>query len=105
MQVDGQCECGLEGDMAKRRKEGRSTCRWMDNVNVDLREIWRRGKEGRSTCMMDGQCECGLEGDMEKRRKEGRSTCRWMDNVNVDLREIWRRGERKEDRRAGGWTM
>ena len=52
-----------------------------------------------------GQCECGLEGDMTKRRKEGRSTCRWMDNVNVDLREIWRRGERKEDRRAGGWTM
>ena len=25
--MDGQCECGLEGDMEKRRKEGRSTCR------------------------------------------------------------------------------
>ena len=42
--VDGPCECGLEGDMAKRRKEGISTCWWMDNVNVDLREIWRRGE-------------------------------------------------------------
>ena len=42
---------------------------------------------------------------MEKRRKEGRSTYWCMDNVNVDLREICRRGERKEDRRAGGWTM
>ena len=81
MQVDGQGECGLEGDIEKRRKEGRSTCRRMDKVNVDLKE------------------------DMEKRRKEGRSTCWWMDNLNVDLREIWRRGEGKEDRRAGGWTM
>ena len=44
VQVDGQCECGLEGDLEKRRAEGRSTCRWMDNVNVDLREIWRRGE-------------------------------------------------------------
>ena len=44
VQVDGQCECGLEGDMSKRRGEGKSTCRWMDNVNVDLREIWRRGE-------------------------------------------------------------
>ena len=44
MQVDGQCECGLEGDMSKRRGEGKSTCRWMDNVNVDLRETWRRGE-------------------------------------------------------------
>ena len=42
--------------------------------------------------------------DMENRIEEGRSTCRWMDNVNVDLNNIWRRGERKEDRRAGGWT-
>ena len=81
MLVDGQCECGLEGDMEKRRG-GRK---------IDVQ--------------VDGQCECGLEGDMTKRREEGRSTCWWMDNVNVDLREIWRRGEGKEDRRAGGWTM
>ena len=44
MQVDGQCECGLDGDMAKRIGKGRSTCWWMDNVNVDLREILRRGE-------------------------------------------------------------
>ena len=81
MLVDGQCECGLEGDYGEEEK-GRK---------IDVH--------------VDGQCECGLEGDMEKRRKEGISTCRWMDNVTVDLREIWRRGERKEDRRAGGWTM
>ena len=91
--------------MTKRRKEGRSTCWCMDNVNVDLRKIWRRGERKEIDVLVYGQCECGLEGDMTKRRKEGRSTCRWMDNVNVDLREIWRRGERKEDRRAGGWTM
>ena len=65
VQVDGQCECGLEGDLEKRRAEGRSTCRWMDNVNVDLREIWRRGWE--IGVQVDGQCECGLEGDMAKR--------------------------------------
>ena len=73
--------------------------------------MWTLGRYGEEEkgrkidVQVDGQCECGLEGDLEKRRKEGRSTCRWMDNVNVDLREIWRRGERKEDRRAGGWTM
>ena len=39
MHVDGQCDGGLEGDMEKRTSEGRSTCWWMDNVNVDLREI------------------------------------------------------------------
>ena len=44
MQVDGQCECLLEEDMEKRREEDRSTCWWMDNVNVDLREILRRGE-------------------------------------------------------------
>ena len=44
MLVDGQCECGLEGDIEKGREEDRSTCWWMDNVNVDLREIWRRGE-------------------------------------------------------------
>ena len=91
MQEDGRGECVLEGDMEKRRKEGRWTCRWMDNVNVDLREIWRRGEEERGRkidVQVDGQGECGLEGDMEKRRKEGRSTCRRMDKVNVDLREI-----------------
>ena len=72
MLVDGQCECGLEGDMEKRIKEGRSTCRWMDNVNVDLREIWRRGERKEDRRVVDGPCECGLEGDMAKRRKEGR---------------------------------
>ena len=81
--------------MEKRREEGRLTCRWMDNVNIDLRDIWRRGRE--IDVLVDGPCKCGLEGDMEKRREDGRSTCRWMDNVNVDLREIWRRGEGKED--------
>ena len=30
--------------MEKMREEDRSTCRWMDNVNVDLKEIWRRGE-------------------------------------------------------------
>ena len=74
--------------MAKRRGKGRSTCWWMDNVNVDLREIWRRGERKEIDVQVDGQCECGLEGDMTKRRKEGRSTCWCMDNVNVDLREI-----------------
>ena len=45
VQVDGQCECGLEGDLEKRRAEGRSTCRWMDNVNVDLRKNGLSGGE------------------------------------------------------------
>ena len=44
MLVNGQCEYVLEGDIEKGREEDRSTCWWMDNVNVDLREIWRRGE-------------------------------------------------------------
>ena len=44
MLVDGRGECGLEGDIEKRRKKGRSTCWWMDEVNVDLKKIWRRGE-------------------------------------------------------------